>query len=142
MCFAKSCCNNALLTNFCILAGGNEPRLIAAATKQLNTLPFYHSFWNRTTKPSLVSQFQVKLDANLYRNISLSSSWLLSACRILQRSCWKFLLQIKWLRSFLQTVDQKLMIVRSEYLFKIIYPLILFSAPVQKECITQCKLFS
>ncbi|XP_031105951.1 gamma aminobutyrate transaminase 1, mitochondrial-like isoform X2 [Ipomoea triloba] len=33
--------------------GGNEPRLVAAATKQLNTLPFYHSFWNRTTKPSL-----------------------------------------------------------------------------------------
>ncbi|KAJ9553967.1 hypothetical protein OSB04_018012 [Centaurea solstitialis] len=33
--------------------GGNEPRLIAAATKQLNTLPFYHSFWNRTTKPPL-----------------------------------------------------------------------------------------
>ncbi|GMH06721.1 hypothetical protein Nepgr_008561 [Nepenthes gracilis] len=33
--------------------GGNEPRLVAAATAQLNTLPFYHSFWNRTTKPSL-----------------------------------------------------------------------------------------
>ncbi|KAJ8429119.1 hypothetical protein Cgig2_016950 [Carnegiea gigantea] len=33
--------------------GGNEPRLVAAATKQLNTLPFYHSFWNRTTKVSL-----------------------------------------------------------------------------------------
>ncbi|KAM3395101.1 hypothetical protein P3S68_004106 [Capsicum galapagoense] len=33
--------------------GGNEPRLVDAATKQLNTLPFYHSFWNRTTKPSL-----------------------------------------------------------------------------------------
>ncbi|XP_042388577.1 probable gamma-aminobutyrate transaminase 3, mitochondrial [Zingiber officinale] len=33
--------------------GGNEPRLIAAATTQLNELPFYHSFWNRTTKPSL-----------------------------------------------------------------------------------------
>lgn len=37
-----------------ISAGGNEPRLVAAATAQLNTLPFYHSFWNRTTKPSLV----------------------------------------------------------------------------------------
>uniref|UniRef100_A0A0D9X5E0 4-aminobutyrate--pyruvate transaminase n=1 Tax=Leersia perrieri TaxID=77586 RepID=A0A0D9X5E0_9ORYZ len=33
--------------------GGNEPRLIKAATDQLNKLPFYHSFWNRTTKPSL-----------------------------------------------------------------------------------------
>ncbi|GMN27352.1 hypothetical protein TIFTF001_001604 [Ficus carica] len=32
---------------------GNEPRLVAAATSQLNSLPFYHSFWNRTTKPSL-----------------------------------------------------------------------------------------
>ncbi|KAI8558708.1 hypothetical protein RHMOL_Rhmol04G0118000 [Rhododendron molle] len=33
--------------------GGNEPRLVAAATAQLNKLPFYHSFWNRTTKPTL-----------------------------------------------------------------------------------------
>ncbi|XP_041995211.1 gamma aminobutyrate transaminase 3, chloroplastic isoform X2 [Salvia splendens] len=33
--------------------GGNEPRLVEAAVKQLNTLPFYHSFWNRTTKPAL-----------------------------------------------------------------------------------------
>ncbi|KAK1257556.1 hypothetical protein QJS04_geneDACA019782 [Acorus gramineus] len=38
---------------WCTALGGNEPRLVAAATKQLNTLPFYHSFWNRTTKPSL-----------------------------------------------------------------------------------------
>lgn len=37
-----------------IIVGGNEPRLVAAATKQLNELPFYHSFWNRSTKPSLV----------------------------------------------------------------------------------------
>ncbi|KAL8152957.1 hypothetical protein V2J09_010717 [Rumex salicifolius] len=33
--------------------GGNEPRLVAAANAQMNNLPFYHSFWNRTTKPSL-----------------------------------------------------------------------------------------
>ncbi|CAA6671864.1 unnamed protein product [Spirodela intermedia] len=33
--------------------GGNEPRLVQAATEQLKTLPFYHSFWNRTTRPSL-----------------------------------------------------------------------------------------
>ncbi|XP_047252329.1 gamma aminobutyrate transaminase 3, chloroplastic-like, partial [Capsicum annuum] len=40
--------------SFChIIVGGNEPRLVEAANKQLNTLPFYHSFWNRTTKPSL-----------------------------------------------------------------------------------------
>ncbi|XP_078176334.1 gamma-aminobutyrate transaminase 1, mitochondrial-like [Carex rostrata] len=38
---------------WCTALGGNEPRLIKAATDQLNTLPFYHSFWNRTTKPSL-----------------------------------------------------------------------------------------
>lgn len=33
--------------------GGNESRLIDAATTQLKKLPFYHSFWNRTTKVSL-----------------------------------------------------------------------------------------
>lgn len=38
---------------WCTALGGSEPRLVDAATKQLNTLPFYHSFWNRTTKPSL-----------------------------------------------------------------------------------------
>lgn len=38
---------------WCTALGGSESRLVDAATKQLNTLPFYHSFWNRTTKPSL-----------------------------------------------------------------------------------------
>ncbi|CAH8380733.1 unnamed protein product [Eruca vesicaria subsp. sativa] len=38
---------------WCTALGGNEPRLVSAAVEQLNTLPFYHSFWNRTTKPSL-----------------------------------------------------------------------------------------
>ncbi|KAG8066258.1 hypothetical protein GUJ93_ZPchr0004g40045 [Zizania palustris] len=38
---------------WCTALGGNEPRLVKAATDQLNKLPFYHSFWNRTTKPSL-----------------------------------------------------------------------------------------
>ncbi|KAK8635712.1 hypothetical protein V6N13_004437 [Hibiscus sabdariffa] len=38
---------------WCTALGGNEPRLVAAATAQLNKLPFYHSFWNRTTKPAL-----------------------------------------------------------------------------------------
>ncbi|XP_034681625.1 gamma aminobutyrate transaminase 1, mitochondrial-like [Vitis riparia] len=38
---------------WCTALGGSEPRLVAAAIAQLNTLPFYHSFWNRTTKPSL-----------------------------------------------------------------------------------------
>ncbi|KAK4785583.1 hypothetical protein SAY86_002272 [Trapa natans] len=38
---------------WCTALGGNEPRLVDAAVKQLKTLPFYHSFWNRTTKPSL-----------------------------------------------------------------------------------------
>ncbi|RXH90217.1 hypothetical protein DVH24_032574 [Malus domestica] len=44
---------DALAGLWCTALGGNEPRLVAAATKQLNTLPFYHSFWNRTTRPSL-----------------------------------------------------------------------------------------
>ncbi|KAL1197524.1 Gamma-aminobutyrate transaminase POP2 [Cardamine amara subsp. amara] len=38
---------------WCTALGGNEPRLVSAAVEQLNSLPFYHSFWNRTTKPSL-----------------------------------------------------------------------------------------
>nr|AAC78480.1 putative aminotransferase [Capsicum chinense]BAU36962.1 putative aminotransferase [Capsicum chinense] len=38
---------------WCATLGGSETRLVEAANKQLNTLPFYHSFWNRTTKPSL-----------------------------------------------------------------------------------------
>ncbi|XP_028758873.1 gamma aminobutyrate transaminase 1, mitochondrial-like [Neltuma alba] len=38
---------------WCTALGGNEPRLVDAATTQLKKLPFYHSFWNRTTKPSL-----------------------------------------------------------------------------------------
>ncbi|ONM52378.1 Gamma-aminobutyrate transaminase 1, mitochondrial [Zea mays] len=38
---------------WCTALGGSEPRLVKAATEQLNKLPFYHSFWNRTTKPSL-----------------------------------------------------------------------------------------
>ncbi|PNY16827.1 gamma aminobutyrate transaminase mitochondrial-like, partial [Trifolium pratense] len=33
--------------------GGSEQTLVDAATAQLKKLPFYHSFWNRTTKPSL-----------------------------------------------------------------------------------------
>ncbi|WVZ94558.1 hypothetical protein U9M48_040437 [Paspalum notatum var. saurae] len=44
---------DALAGLWCTALGGNEPRLIKAATEQLNKLPFYHSFWNRTTKPSL-----------------------------------------------------------------------------------------
>ncbi|KAL6575688.1 Gamma aminobutyrate transaminase 1, mitochondrial [Orobanche hederae] len=39
---------------FCTALGGSEPRLVDAATRQLKTLPFYHSFWNRITKPALV----------------------------------------------------------------------------------------
>eukprot|EP00850_Spirogloea_muscicola_P007423 SM000037S13558 [mRNA] locus=s37:597082:600276:+ [translate_table: standard] len=33
--------------------GGDEPRLVEAAVRQLRILPFYHSFWNRTTEPAL-----------------------------------------------------------------------------------------
>ncbi|KAM3369547.1 hypothetical protein ACQJBY_017440 [Aegilops geniculata] len=38
---------------WCTALGGSEPRLVKAAIDQLNKLPFYHSFWNRTTKPTL-----------------------------------------------------------------------------------------
>ncbi|KAB5519133.1 hypothetical protein DKX38_023452 [Salix brachista] len=44
---------DALAGLWCTSLGGNKPRLVASATEQLNRLPFYHSFWNRTTKPSL-----------------------------------------------------------------------------------------
>lgn len=44
---------DALAGLWCTALGGNNQRLVDAAMKQLNTLPFYHSFWNRTTKPSL-----------------------------------------------------------------------------------------
>ncbi|KAK6774347.1 hypothetical protein RDI58_029586 [Solanum bulbocastanum] len=44
---------DALAGLWCTSLGGNEPRLVTAAAKQLNELPFYHSFWNRSTKPSL-----------------------------------------------------------------------------------------
>ncbi|KAK8559433.1 hypothetical protein V6N13_026856 [Hibiscus sabdariffa] len=38
---------------WCTTLGGNEPRLVEVAIAQLNKWPFYHSFWNRTTKSSL-----------------------------------------------------------------------------------------
>jgi 4-aminobutyrate--pyruvate transaminase len=44
---------DALAGLWCTALGGSEQRLIDAATAQLKKLPFYHSFWNRTTKPSL-----------------------------------------------------------------------------------------
>lgn len=43
-----------LKSNIFYFAGGSEPRLVDAAIAQLKKLPFYHSFWNRTTLPSLV----------------------------------------------------------------------------------------
>lgn len=39
---------------FQYLSGGSEPGLVEAATAQLKKWPFYHSFWNHTTNPSLV----------------------------------------------------------------------------------------
>ncbi|WVZ04252.1 hypothetical protein V8G54_025058 [Vigna mungo] len=36
--------------------GGSESRLVDAAVAQLKKLPFYHSFWNRTTVPSLLKK--------------------------------------------------------------------------------------
>lgn len=44
----------SLTANAFYFAGGSEQRLVDAATAQLKKLPFYHSFWNRTTKPALV----------------------------------------------------------------------------------------
>jgi len=41
------------------LPGFSEKRLVEAATKQLNTLPFYHNFWNRTSQPSLVCSLEL-----------------------------------------------------------------------------------
>lgn len=34
------------------LLGGSEPRLVEAATKQLSTLPYFHSFWGTATPPA------------------------------------------------------------------------------------------
>ncbi|XP_027362413.1 gamma aminobutyrate transaminase 1, mitochondrial [Abrus precatorius] len=44
---------DALAGLWCTALGGSEPRLVDAAMVQLKKLPFYHSFWNRTTRPSL-----------------------------------------------------------------------------------------
>ncbi|GAB4847803.1 Gamma aminobutyrate transaminase 1, mitochondrial [Ancistrocladus abbreviatus] len=44
---------DALAGLWCTSLGGSEPRLIAAATAQLNTLPFFHTFWHNATKPAL-----------------------------------------------------------------------------------------
>jgi 4-aminobutyrate--pyruvate transaminase len=44
---------DALAGLWCTALGFSEKRLVEAATKQLNTLPFYHNFWNRTSQPSL-----------------------------------------------------------------------------------------
>lgn len=33
--------------------GGSEGRLVDAADRQMRVLPFYHSFWNRTTEPAI-----------------------------------------------------------------------------------------
>jgi hypothetical protein len=42
------------ICSLAFLAGFSEKRLVEAAEKQLNILPFYHSFWNRTSQPTLV----------------------------------------------------------------------------------------
>jgi 4-aminobutyrate--pyruvate transaminase len=44
---------DALAGLWCASLGFSEKRLIAAAEKQLSILPFYHSFWNRTSQPTL-----------------------------------------------------------------------------------------
>ncbi|CAK9256556.1 unnamed protein product [Sphagnum jensenii] len=44
---------DALAGLWCVSLGFNEQRLVNAANRQLTTLPFYHSFWNRTSQPPL-----------------------------------------------------------------------------------------
>jgi 4-aminobutyrate--pyruvate transaminase len=44
---------DALAGLWCTALGFSEKRLVDAATKQLETLPFYHNFWNRTTQPAM-----------------------------------------------------------------------------------------
>jgi 4-aminobutyrate--pyruvate transaminase len=44
---------DALAGLWCTALGFSEKRLVEAAEKQLNILPFYHSFWNRTSQPTL-----------------------------------------------------------------------------------------
>ncbi|XP_024382990.1 gamma aminobutyrate transaminase 1, mitochondrial [Physcomitrium patens] len=44
---------DALAGLWCTALGFSEKRLVAAAEKQLSTLPFYHNFWNRTSQPTL-----------------------------------------------------------------------------------------
>ncbi|CAK9864880.1 unnamed protein product [Sphagnum jensenii] len=44
---------DALAGLWCVSLGFNEQRLVNAVNRQLTTLPFYHSFWNRTSQPPL-----------------------------------------------------------------------------------------
>jgi 4-aminobutyrate--pyruvate transaminase len=49
---------DALAGLWCVSLGFNEQRLVNAANRQLTTLPFYHSFWNRTSQPPLVKSLK------------------------------------------------------------------------------------
>eukprot|EP00897_Mesotaenium_endlicherianum_P009213 jgi/Mesen1/831/ME000111S10973 len=40
--------------------GGSEERLVRAADEQMRKLPYYHSFWNRTTEPALALAKELK----------------------------------------------------------------------------------
>lgn len=67
---------------FVIFLGGSESRLVEAANKQLNTLPFYHSFWNRTTKPSLVWKSSFYITVPLLSITGwLISCWCVGSCQ-------------------------------------------------------------
>ncbi|CAK9205173.1 unnamed protein product [Sphagnum troendelagicum] len=44
---------DALAGLWCVSLGFNEQWLVNAVNRQLTTLPFYHSFWNRTSQPPL-----------------------------------------------------------------------------------------
>ncbi|KAL6541773.1 Gamma aminobutyrate transaminase 1, mitochondrial [Orobanche gracilis] len=60
----------------CTALGGSEPRLVDAATRQLKTLPFYHSWRNRTTKPplDLATELLDMFTANKMAKVFLTNS--------------------------------------------------------------------
>jgi 4-aminobutyrate--pyruvate transaminase len=44
----------ALAGLFCAGLGFSEPRLVAAATRQMQTMPFYHAFGHKATEPGIL----------------------------------------------------------------------------------------
>ncbi|MBA0795554.1 hypothetical protein Gohar_006408, partial [Gossypium harknessii] len=59
---------------WCTALGGNEPRLVAAATDQLNKLPFYHSFWNHWTLQDLAKELTETFTATKMAKVFFTNS--------------------------------------------------------------------